>query len=108
MEEVIIFLIAAVFIMGFIGYSIGQSNFNCDKNTENVEYWKNKYIEEQEKNKLLQTQILEVLINSYAKKLVWSVSGLTPYKIICYTNYSNLEMSKEFKEILDNLCKPKV
>lgn len=86
----------------FFGYSFGQSN--CDKNPESVEYWKNKYIEEQEKNKLLQTQILDVLINSYAKKLVWSVSGLTPYKIVCYTDYSKFEMPQEFKEVLNNLC----
>jgi len=108
MEDAIIFLIAAVFFIGFVGYSIGQSNCNCDNNPANVEYWKIKYLEEQQKNELLENQILDVLINSYTKKLVWSVSGLGSYKMVCYTNYSNLEIPQELKEMLDTLCKPKI
>ena len=109
MEDAIIILIIAVLIIGGIGYLIGQSNYNCDKDPGAVEYWKNKYIEEQKKNELLTNQILDVLINSYTKKLVWSVSGLTPYKIVCYTDYSNLEIPEELKNLLDNICsKPKL
>jgi hypothetical protein len=44
---------AIIFVIGFIGYSIGQSNCNCDKNPQNVEYWKAKYNEAQKENELL-------------------------------------------------------
>ncbi len=99
--------IAAFFI--FIGYNIGYSEglSDCNKNPSNVEYWKTKYNETQKENEFLKSQIVDVLVNSYAKNIVYSVTGLSKYRIICTSNYSSfLENSPDIKGILDSLCKP--
>ena len=105
-------LISIILVSLILGIIVGQSYNKCDTNPNNVEYWKSKYNKLNQTyqtclqdKQVLQSNLFKLLVNSYGNKIIWNVSGLSSYKLVCPAReYVDIEIPKKLNELIDKGC----
>ena len=111
-DDTAIILVGIIFLIFLLGFIYGQSYNKCDTNPKNVEYWKSEYKGLNESyqtcmqdKQVLQSNLFKLLVNSYGNKIIWNVSGLSSYKLVCPAReYVDIEIPKKLNELIDKVC----